>query len=93
MDAVTRDALVDAWDRGYEAAYEMARGWGHVDWWEEPYPENPFVGEGVVGRYEPPESGQWFYDGDVWAVKVTVNQENGPAVVLVNGEEVWRQTV
>jgi hypothetical protein len=35
-----REAAV--WDEGYEAAYQMARGWGHVDQWEAPYPANPY---------------------------------------------------
>lgn len=43
MDEVTRIALVQAWDDGWEAAYHMARSWGHVDWWEGPWPENPYV--------------------------------------------------
>lgn len=31
-----------AWDEGYDAAYHMARCWGHVDQWED-WPTNPYL--------------------------------------------------
>lgn len=33
----------EAWEEGWDAAYKMARGWGHVDGWQAPWPENPYV--------------------------------------------------
>lgn len=37
----------EAWEEGWDAAYKMARGWGHVDGWEAPWPTNPYR-EGVL---------------------------------------------
>lgn len=38
-----RAERADAWDEGYQAAYGMARGYGHPDHWDEDdEPTNPF---------------------------------------------------
>lgn len=41
-----RAAAAKAWDEGYQAAYSMARGYGHTDSWEDE-PGNPYSGEAV----------------------------------------------
>lgn len=43
-------ALADAWEKGFEAAYWLARGYGHPDGWGDAYhagdwPKNPYSGE------------------------------------------------
>lgn len=43
FDRWLNQVKAEAWDQGWEAAYGMAKGWGHVDWWEDPWPENPYV--------------------------------------------------
>ena len=35
-----KNKQADAWDEGYEAAYRMAKGYGHVDHWMDA-PDNP----------------------------------------------------
>ena len=35
-----RAAKAEAWDEGFDAAYNEARNWGHVDHWEG-WPDNP----------------------------------------------------
>lgn len=47
--------------------------------------------EQTVSEIEAPEVESWEYTGDVWQVSVRVLPENGPVVVRVNGQEVWRQ--
>ena len=34
-------ARADAWDEGWDAAYTMARSYGHTDYWEDE-PDNPY---------------------------------------------------
>jgi hypothetical protein len=41
FDAWLASVKAEAWDDGWDAAYKMARSWGHVDWWEE-WPTNPY---------------------------------------------------
>ena len=41
LSSVLRHVRELAWDEGWDAAYRMAEGWGHVDGWENPWPRNP----------------------------------------------------
>lgn len=42
--SIIRRAKAEGWDEGYEAGYQMARSWGHVDYWEGE-PANPYADE------------------------------------------------
>jgi hypothetical protein len=45
LAAHDREVAAKAWGEGWDAAYRMARGWGHVDGWEAPWPTNPYATE------------------------------------------------
>lgn len=44
FEAWLKGVKSEAWEEGWDAAYHMARCWGHVDGWEAPWPTNPYEG-------------------------------------------------
>ena len=41
FDRMIEQVKADAWDEGFEGAYRMAKGYGHVDHWMDA-PDNPY---------------------------------------------------